>query len=56
VALFGWIRAWNYSAETARSAVGCSLRSAEIIGGDPHQIEPGDPQLIKPGEMLNIPA
>jgi nucleoid-associated protein YgaU len=28
----------------------------EVIGGDPHQIEPGDPQLIKPGETLNIPA
>src|SRR5580693_2297278 len=27
VALFGRIRAWNYSAETARSAVGCSSRS-----------------------------
>src|SRR5580704_6809411 len=27
VALFGRIRAWNYSAETARSAVGCSPRS-----------------------------
>src|ERR1700736_2193645 len=26
-ALFGRIRAWNYSAETARSAVGYSLRS-----------------------------
>jgi len=28
----------------------------EVIGGDPHQIEPGDPQLIKPGETLNIPV
>jgi len=28
----------------------------EVIGGDPHKIEPGDPQLIKPGETLNIPA
>src|SRR6202047_5110937 len=27
VALFDRIRAWNYSAETARSAVGCSPRS-----------------------------
>ena len=27
VALFGRIRPWNYSAETARSAVGCSPRS-----------------------------
>src|ERR1700757_4106196 len=27
VALFGRVRAWNYSAETARSAVGCSPRS-----------------------------
>ena len=27
VALFGRIRAWNYSAETTRSAVGCSPRS-----------------------------
>jgi hypothetical protein len=27
VALFGRTRAWNYSAETARSAVGCSPRS-----------------------------
>jgi hypothetical protein len=27
VALFGRIGAWNYSAETARSAVGCSPRS-----------------------------
>src|SRR5260370_14676388 len=27
VALFGRIRAWNYSAETARSAAGCSPRS-----------------------------
>jgi nucleoid-associated protein YgaU len=27
----------------------------EVIGGDPHQIEPGDSQLIKPGET-DIPA
>jgi hypothetical protein len=36
VALFGRMRAWNYSAETARSAVGCSPCSgSERVNCDP---------------------
>src|SRR5690242_5945994 len=46
VALFGRIRAWNYSAETARSAVGCAPRSGSETVASASRI------LLSSGEQI----